>query len=188
MEALYTSFLAAALAEWGDKTQLLAAALALHFRRPAPVFGGAAIGLFLAALMAAFGGILIHDMIVPRATSLLVAVALLYAGVAGFIAREAPAVDLNWKGGALLAALAVTFAAELGDKTQFLAFAIAAQYDSLVLTAFGATAGAVASLVPAVLLGDRLAVLLPMKALRLGFATLLLLGGFIVAVNALRLI
>jgi putative Ca2+/H+ antiporter (TMEM165/GDT1 family) len=53
MDALFTSFLLAALGEWGDKTQLLALAFGLRFGRPAPVLAGVAVGALLNALLAA---------------------------------------------------------------------------------------------------------------------------------------
>jgi Ca2+/H+ antiporter, TMEM165/GDT1 family len=188
LEALLTSFLAAALAEWGDKTQLLIAALALRQGRPGALLAAVAAGVLLGALIAAFGGVLVHDMIVPRATSLLVALALLFAGAAGLISRTVPELEGRLLDGSMAAVATAVFLAEFGDKTQFLALAIAAQYDSMVLTALGVTAGATLACVPAALLGDRLASLLPVRALQIAVATALLLVGSIVAINALRLI
>ncbi len=188
MEALFTTFLAAGLAEWGDKTQWLAAALAVRHGRPLPVLAGAALGILVNALLAAFGGILIHDMIVPRAASLLVAVALLFAGIGGLIDRRPAGEAAEWPGGAAVAAAIAVSVTEFGDKTQFLTAALAAQYDSLLLAAIGATLGATAALVPAVILGHRLPGLLPLKLMRRGIACALLLTGFLVAIKALRLI
>jgi putative Ca2+/H+ antiporter (TMEM165/GDT1 family) len=188
MEALFTSFLAAALAEWGDKTQLLVVALAIRFREPLPILAGVAVGALANALLAAFGGTIIHDLITVRAISLLVAVALVYSGIAGLAASKPPAIGQNWKTGPVVTAAGAFFLVEFGDKTQFLTAAIAAQYDSLVFAALGATLGVLAASAPAALLGGRLPSVLPMKALRIGIAGLFLLLGFIVAVNALRLI
>lgn len=188
MEALFTSFLAAALAEWGDKTQLLVVALALRYREPLPILAGVAVGALANALLASFGGTLIHDAITLRAISLLLAVALIFAAVSGFSSREAPDMGAEWKTGPFVTTAACFFLLEFGDKTQFLILGIAAQFDSLVLAAAGATAGVLAASAPAALLGERLPTILPMRALRLAIASLFLLTGCIVAVSALRLI
>jgi putative Ca2+/H+ antiporter (TMEM165/GDT1 family) len=119
---------------------------------------------------------------------LLVAVALLFAGIGGLIDRRPPGEAADWPGGAAVAAAIAVFVTEFGDKTQFLTAALAAQYDSLLLAAIGATLGATAALVPAVIVGERLTGLLPMKIMRRSLASILLLAGFLVAINALRLI
>ena len=188
MEALFTSTLAAALAEWGDKTQLLVVALAIRYRRPAPILAGVAIGALANALIAAIGGVLVHEIITVRSISLLVAVALVFAGISGLAGKKPPDMGSSWKTGPLVTTAACFFLLEFGDKTQFLTFAIAAQFDSLVLAAVGATIGVVAASVPAALLADRLETVAPMKPIRLSIAGLFLLAGFLVAINALRLI
>lgn len=87
----------------------------------------------------------------------------------------------------LLTAFLAALLAEFGDKTQFLRAALAAQFDSLLLAAPGATAGVVAASLPAVILAERMPEVLPLKPIRIGIASLFLLVGFIVAASALRL-
>ncbi|MFN3388948.1 MAG: TMEM165/GDT1 family protein [Allosphingosinicella sp.] len=187
MDALLTSFIAAGLAEWGDKTQLLVVALAARYRQPGPILAGILVAALANALIAAFGGTLVHGMIIPRATALLVGVALLFAGVAGLI-RGKVRPEVASRRGAFLTALGAFFVLEFGDKTQFVTFGIAAHYDALVLAAAGATAGVLAASIPAALLGDRLNEALPLKGMRIGIALLFLVAGFVVAVNALALV
>jgi putative Ca2+/H+ antiporter (TMEM165/GDT1 family) len=79
------------------------------------------------------------------------------------------------------------FVLEFGDKTQFLTFTLAARADSLWLAAMGATAGILAAAAPAVLLGDRLGEVLPLRQIRLGASLLFLIVGVIAAAGALRL-
>lgn len=187
MEALYTSFLAAALAEWGDKSQLLVAALAARYRRPVPILAGVGVAALAHAVIAAAAGSLIHDLVISRAATLLVAVALLFAGINSLAGRQAP--DLaTWKTGPFVTAAASFFLLEFGDKTQFLTGALAAKYDSLLLTALGATAGVLLASLPAAFLDDRFAAIVPVKPLRIGVAGLFLLAGIVVAIVALRLI
>lgn len=188
MDALLASFVAAALGEWGDKTQWLVIALAVRYRRPLPILAGILVAALANSLIAAFGGALVHGMITPRAASLLVALALVFAGVAGLIRPKAYESAGTSRAGPFLVAAASFFVLEFGDKTQFLTFAVAAQFDAFAFAAAGATAGIIASSVPAALLGDTLARSAPLKGMRIGLGVLFLMIGLVVGVNALRLV
>ena len=188
MDALLPAFVAALLAEWGDKSQLLLVALAIRFRRPGPILAGVALAALANALLAAFAGVVIHDFITARATALLVAVSLLSAGMLALMRPSPPRIGAAWKTGAFLTSLGGFFLLEFADKTQFVTVALAAHHDSLALTALGAAAGVTAASVPAVLLGDHLAAAVPVQPIRIGIALLLLLAGLIVTVSALALV
>lgn len=188
MDALLTSFLLAALGEWGDKTQILVLLFAARYGRAAPVLAGVAVGALANALLAAAGGLVVHSFITLRATSMLIAVALFYAGIAGLIGRPKPDDAPAWRTGPFLTAATCFFLTEFGDKTQFLTFAVSAHYGSLLLPALGATAGVLAAAAPAALLGSQFEGALPVRPIRIGAAILFLLAVFVVAVNALRLI
>jgi putative Ca2+/H+ antiporter (TMEM165/GDT1 family) len=188
VDVLLTTFLAAALAEFGDKTQLLVVILAARFNKPAAVIAAVAVAALANSLIAAAGGVLINGVITLRAISLLVAIALILAAVGNFLPQKRPDMGSTWKTGAFLTTAGCFFLLEFGDKTQFLTAAIAARFDSLALAALGATAGIVAANVPAAVLGARAEQVLPLKALRISVGALFLLVGFIVAVNALRLV
>jgi putative Ca2+/H+ antiporter (TMEM165/GDT1 family) len=188
LDALLTSFVAAALGEWGDKTQLLVIALAIRYRRPLPILAGVFAAALANSLIAALGGILVHSMITLRALSLLVALALVFAGIAGLIRPKPYESAGTSRAGPFLVAAASFFVLEFGDKTQFLTFAFAAQFNALALAAAGATAGILVSSVPAALLGDRLARAAPLKAIRIGLGALFLAIGLLVGINALRLV
>jgi putative Ca2+/H+ antiporter (TMEM165/GDT1 family) len=188
LDALVTSFIAAMLGEWGDKTQLLVIALAVRYRRPLPILAGVLAAALANSLIAAFGGTLVHGMIVPRAVSLLVALALVFAGIAGLIRPKPYESAGTSRAGPFLVAAASFFVLEFGDKTQFLTFALAAQFDAFALAAAGATAGIMVASVPAALLGDGLAKAAPLKAIRIGLGALFLAVGLFVGVSALRLV
>jgi putative Ca2+/H+ antiporter (TMEM165/GDT1 family) len=188
LEALLASFVAAALAEWGDKTQLLVIALAVRYGRPVPILAGVFVAASANSLIAAFGGVLVHDMITLRAISLLVALALVFAGVAGLIRSRPYESEGTSRAGPFLVAAASFFVLEFGDKTQFLTFAISAQFDAFALAAAGATAGVMVSSVPAALMGGGLAKKVPLKGLRIGLGALFLTIGLFVGVSALRLV
>ncbi len=187
MDALLTTFIAALLAEFGDKTQLLALALAVRYRAPLSVLAGVALAALANNLLAAAGGVLINGLITLRAITLLVAIALIFAGVAGFLRQQDESgMGSTWKTGPFLTTAVCYFLLEFGDKTQFLTATLAARYDALALAAAGGTMGVIAANVPIVLLGDR-ASALPLKPIRFSIAALFLLAGFVVAINALRL-
>jgi putative Ca2+/H+ antiporter (TMEM165/GDT1 family) len=185
MDALLTAFVGAFLAGWGDKTQLTVAMLAGRTQRPAQVL----FGLFLAAAggsaLAAFLGTLVADTITIRAMTLLTALALLFAGAFGLVRRRPPRPGTARL--AILTAFILCLAAELGDRTQFLTFALAGRFDSAPLAAAGATFGTLAACAPAAILGDRLASVVPVRAIRYAAAALFLIAGFITAMRALQL-
>jgi putative Ca2+/H+ antiporter (TMEM165/GDT1 family) len=188
MDALLSAFVAAGLAEWGDRTQLFVIVLAARYARPAPILAGLAVAAIANSLIAAYAGTLVTDLVPVRAASLLVALALLFAGAGGLLRRSPPDMGMGWRMPAFATAAISLFLLEFGDKTQFLTFAIAARYDSFALAAAGAATAIVAANVPAALLGSRLPAIVPVRPLRYAIAGLFLVTGFIVAVNALELV
>jgi putative Ca2+/H+ antiporter (TMEM165/GDT1 family) len=187
LEPLLTTFVAALLAEWGDKTQLLVAAFGARYGRPLPVIAGVLVGALANSVLAAFGGTLLHGLVTSRAISLVVGLALAFAGGGALFRSKTPDMGATWRVGPFLTTAGCFFLLEFGDKTQFVTAALAAQYDSLALAAAGATAGIVLANVPAAALGGRFAAAVPLKAVRLAAGMLLLAAGLIVALNALRL-
>ena len=87
----------------------------------------------------------------------------------------------------ILAAAILCLAAQMGDRTQFITFALAGRFDSPALAAAGAAAGIFAASVPAALLGASFGSAVPLRAIRIGGAFLFLITGFVVAVKALQL-
>jgi putative Ca2+/H+ antiporter (TMEM165/GDT1 family) len=186
MEALVTAFVAACLALWGDKAQLIVASLSAASKRPGQVLAG----LFLAALassaLGAWLGTLVAAMITIRAMTLMCALALLFGGGAALFRRKPPAAapPPRWP---LVAAFILCLAAELGGGAQFLTFALAGRFHAPELATAGATAGILAACLPAALLGDRLQTTIPVRAIRYAVAALFLIAGFITAMTALQL-
>jgi len=188
LDALLTTLVAAFLAEWGDKTQLLVIALAARFRRPRTVLAGVAVAAAANSALAAAGGAILHGFIMLRFLSLLVALALISAGAGGLFRNKTPDMGASWRAGAFLTTLGCFFLLEFGDKTQFLTVAFAAQYDQPILAAAGASVGIIAASAPAALLGNGLAEALPLRKIGFGVGILFVLIGLVVAVNALRLV
>lgn len=186
MEALLTAFIASGLAEWGDKSQLVVAALAARSGRPWPVLAGLAAAAIISSAVAAAAGALVAGTITIQATSLLVALALLFAGITGLFRRGRPSLGSE-RMPLFLAAAILCLAAQITDRSQFITFALAGRFDAPPLAAVGATAGIFAASVPAALLGAGFHSAVPLRAIRIGGAILFLVTGFVVAVQALRL-
>ncbi|MDQ8756818.1 TMEM165/GDT1 family protein [Sphingosinicella sp. LHD-64] len=186
MDALVTAFVAAFLAGWGDPTQRVTARLSARTGRPGLVILGLLAAIVASSVVAGAAGVLVAGTVPVRAMSLMVALALLYSGVAGLIPRRDPSLGSMTLPAVLIAAI-LSLAAEMGERAQFLTFALAGRFDSLPLTAAGAAAGTLAACLPAALLGDAFFGAVPLRAIRYAVAGLFLIAGFIVAVGALGL-
>ena len=187
MDALLTALVGAALAEWGDRTMLFVIVLVARFGKAGPILAGLAVAALLNGAAAAFGGVWVHDLIPTRALSLLVALALVMAGVGSLLRRRPPDMAARWRTGAFLTAAASLTLLEIGDKTQFLTFALAARFDSVALTLAGATAGILVANAPAAVLGAAFQKTVPVQPIRYAIAALFLIAGFWIAVKALEL-
>jgi putative Ca2+/H+ antiporter (TMEM165/GDT1 family) len=162
LEAFLISTGLVALAEIGDKTQLLAFMLAARHRRPVPIVSGILVAtLFNHALAAALGTWLVGWM-GPHVLRWVLGVSFLamaaWTLIPDKIDDEAPA---SSRYGIFAATLVAFFVAEMGDKTQVATVALAARHHAMPAVVAGTTAGMLVANVPAVLLGDRLAGRLP---------------------------
>lgn len=187
MDGFFPAFVAALLAECGDKTQWLALALAHHFRRVALVLAGIAVAAFANAALAALGGTLLAPMLTPEAAKLMLALALCFAGV-GALMRQTPSLPLRaTRLSPFIVSFFSFFVLELGDKTQFLTFAISLRADAFWPTIAGATAGVVLTSA-AVALASKAFERLPLTTIRRCTGALFLVSGLWTAISALRLI
>lgn len=183
MEAFLFSTGVVALAEIGDKTQLLAFLLAAKFRKPGPII----LGILLATLanhgFAGAVGTLITAWVGPETLRWVLGVSFIAMGAWILVPDEIDEEDATLaRFGVFGTTLIAFFLAEMGDKTQIATVALAAQYDAFFQVVAGTTLGMMVANVPAVLLGDRLAGKLPVKLVHrvaaslfaaLGVATLL---------------
>lgn len=164
MEAFLVSTSIVALAEIGDKTQLLAFILAAKFRKPLPI----ALGILVATLANhAFAGAIgawITSLVSPQAMRWILGLSFLGMAVWTLIPDKFDEEDAKLaKYGVFGTTLIAFFLAEMGDKTQVATVALAAQYQALVSVVAGTTLGMMIANVPAVLLGDRIAHALPVR-------------------------
>ena len=185
MEAFFTSAALVALAEMGDKTQLLAMLLATRFRKPVPIIAG----IFAATLANHFLAALVGHSV----AGVLKEAWFRYAVAASFIAMAAwtlipDKIDEDepmrapTKAGVFLTTLVAFFLVEMGDKTQVATVMLGARFDNVLAVTAGTTMGMMIATVPAVLFGEALAKKVPMRALQIGAALLFLgLGLWMIA-------
>lgn len=187
MEALVPAFIAALLIQIGDRSALLTAILADRFARPLLV--ALSVGLAHAATntLAALAGLWAGPMLQPEGKALLLAFALLYAGVFTlFPAGPVRRLD-NWRIGPVLTPLVGALILASGDRMQFLTFALAAR-SAPWFAAAGAILGSFAVTFVAAMLGEAAWQRIPLRAWRIGTGALFLLGGAFLALGALRLL
>lgn len=188
MDSLLASFLALILTETGDRTQLLAAALAIRFAGNRPVILGLAAASLLNCLISAYAGSFIDQWVSQDPVRLFNGLAYLLAGVA-MLAWRRP-VDLleGWKTGPFLTAFLGIFILQFGDKGQFIIGTSAARADHWLFPAIGGWLGTLAAIIPAILLKERLARILPVTKIRIGGGLALCLLGMIHALKAWHII
>lgn len=187
MEAFLVSTGIVALAEIGDKTQLLAFILAAKFRRPLPII----LGIFAATIVNhGFAGALgswITSVLEPRTLRWILGISFLIMAAWTLIPDKFDESEAKMtRFGVFGTTLVAFFLAEMGDKTQIATVALAAQYDAFFAVVAGTTLGMMLANVPAVLLGGRIAKRMPVRLVHaiaaaifgaLGVATLLGAGA-----------
>lgn len=180
VEALLISAGAVALAEIGDKTQLLALTLAARFRRPVPIILGILAATLANHLLAAFVGFHSADLIdrVGGEQVLRYVVGVSFIAMAAWtlipdkLDADAAKTDAKPRYGIFLTTLIAFFVVEMGDKTQIATVALAARFHDVLGVASGTTIGMLVANVPVVLLSGLAAQRLPLRAIRI-FAALL---------------
>ena len=182
MEALLFSTGIVALAEIGDKTQLLTLLLASRFKRPGPIILGILIATLLNHAIAAALGAWIAREVGDQAMRWILGISFL--AMAGWMLipdkLEGDAGASRRLGGVLLTTTILFFAVEIGDKTQVATVLLAARYEPLWEVIAGTTVGMLLANVPVVLLGSRFADRLPLKAARYVAATVFaVLAGWV---------
>lgn len=174
LEAFLVSFGAVALAEIGDKTQLLSLVLAARFRRPWPICIGILAATLLNHALAAALGAWLAGWMTPEVQRWLIGLSFLAVAVWALFPDklDEPAALSTPTRGIVIATTIAFFIAEMGDRTQIATAVLGAQYQPLWVVVAGSTAGMLVANVPVVFLGARFANRLPLRAARLGSALL----------------
>lgn len=178
MEAFLISTGIVALAEIGDKTQLLAFILAAKFRKPLPIAMGILVATLANHALAAALGSWITTMVRPDVLRWVLGLSFIAMGIWTLIPDKLETADARFaRVGVFGTTLMAFFLAEMGDKTQVATVALAVQYQAFFAVVAGTTAGMMIANVPAVLLGERIAHRMPVRVVHaLAAAIFVLLG------------
>jgi len=166
-----------ALAEMGDKTQLLSFLLAARLKRKPPIIAGIFLATLANHFLAGSVGVWAASLVSRQVLKWIVAL-LFFAFGAWALKPDTLEEDTKLRGtGVFLTTLIAFFLVEMGDKTQLATIALAARYDSIVAVVLGTTLGMMIANVPAVWVGEALAQRVNMKAMRGVAAALFVLLG-----------
>ena len=181
MEAFLVSTGVVALAELGDKTQLLALVLAARFRKPVPIVFGILAATLLNHALAGAAGRWIATLVAPSTMRWILGLSFIVVAVWMLIPdkyEEQTAKPPRF--GVFVTTLFSFFLLEMGDKTQIATVALAARYPSLLAVVAGTTLGMMIANVPAVFLGDALAGKIPLRLVHAIAAAIFLVLGILV--------
>jgi Ca2+/H+ antiporter, TMEM165/GDT1 family len=183
MESFLISLSTVAIAEMGDRTQLLSLMLAARFRRPWPILAGVSCATVANHAVAGLIGQRVGHALTPRILDTAVGVSMI---VMALWTLKPDTLDEKSTGkkrrGAFLATLITFFIAEIGDKTQIATVALAAAYSNLLAVVAGTTTGMLLANAPVIFCGKAFADRLPLKTLRyIASALFLGLGIYFVA-------
>jgi putative Ca2+/H+ antiporter (TMEM165/GDT1 family) len=178
LEAFLVSTSIVALAEMGDKTQLLSFVLAAKLKHRVPIVLGILVATLANHFLAGWIGAWLANQVSPATLRWTIAASFVAFGLWALKPDELPA-DQKLRGaGVFVTTLVAFFLVEMGDKTQLATVALAARYASLVAVVAGTTLGMMIANVPAVWIGEALAHRVNMKWMRwVAAALFVLLGG-----------
>jgi putative Ca2+/H+ antiporter (TMEM165/GDT1 family) len=168
VEALLVSTIVVGLAEIGDKTQILSLMLAARFQRPVSVICGILLATLANHAAAGLAGRLFGSLFGGPWMRGILGLSFLSVAIWALVPDRYECADCGIsRSGAFTATVAAFFLAEIGDKTQIATAGLAARFDAFYMVVMGTTLGMMLANIPAVILGDKLAAKLPIKAIRI---------------------
>ena len=188
MEAFLISTGLVAVAEIGDKTQLLAMILAARFRKPVPIILGILVATILNHSLAAALGVFVAKWLSGPSFQILVGVGFIAMALWALVPdKEDEAGSSRTAGGVFLTTLVAFFLVEIGDKTQIATTLLAARFQSIAIVAAGTTLGMMLANVPAVFLGEAATKIVPLRYVRIAAAVIFaLIGVWVLAAAFLK--
>lgn len=184
MNAFLLSAGIVALAEIGDKTQLLSFVLAARFRKPIPIVLGILVATLLNHGLASALGAWIAQALGQDLLRWIVGLSFIAMASWMLIPDKLDAnIDSEPRWGVFATTLVAFFFAEMGDKTQIATVALAARFDAFLPVLLGTTLGMMLANVPAVLIGEKLAAKLPVRAIHVVAALIFLALGLTVLIG-----
>lgn len=185
MEPLFISAGVVAIAEIGDKTQLLAMVLAARYRRPVPIVLGILVATVLNHALAAGLGVLVAQWLEGQLFQAVVGLSFVAMAAWALVPdKEDEDAASHTHGGVFLTTLVAFFLVEIGDKTQIATSLLAARFENLTLVTAGTTLGMMLANVPAVYLGEAATKVIPLKVVRIVAAVIFALIGLWVLASA----
>ena len=181
MEAFFVSTSIVALAEMGDKTQLLSLVLAARFRKPWPIV----LGIFVATLanhaLAGAVGTWVTTLLGPQALRWVLGLSFIAMAVWMLIPDKLDDEDTGAapRLGVFGTTVVAFFLAEMGDKTQIATVMLAAQYSAYLWVVAGTTLGMMLANAPVVWLGERITRRVPIRAVHIVSAVIFLVLGLV---------
>lgn len=182
MSVLVLSLTTVAIAEIGDKTQLLSWVLSSRYRKPIPII----LAIFFATLanhaLAAWLGVVVADYLSPDVLKWVIAISFLLMAGWVLIPDKLDEEEMHSGRSAFDTSFMAFFIAEIGDKTQIVTSILGAQYaDALMMVIIGTTLGMMVANMPVILMGKLSADKLPLALIH-KIASLLFVGLALVAV------
>lgn len=185
MEAFFSSTLGVAIAEIGDKTQLLALFLAARFAQKNAIVMGIFVATLLNHALSAALGVWMAQFISPDMMKWIVGGSFILVGLWLLKPDEDDHPDNRWlKYGAFGATVWLFFLAEIGDKTQIATVLLAAKYQELFMVVAGSILGMMLANVPVVYLGEMLLKKIPAKAVRISACVLFCALGIVTLLSS----
>jgi Ca2+/H+ antiporter, TMEM165/GDT1 family len=187
MESFLVSLSTVAVAELGDRTQLLSLMLAARYRRPWPILAGVLCATLANHALAGVIGVRLGRFLTPTVLDALVGASMIVMALWSLKPDQLEDDAAQVRGsGVFVATLVAFFVAEIGDKTQIATVALAAGYANLWAVVSGTTAGMMLANIPAVFLGKAFADRLPLKSIHYVASGLFVLLGILFILRALH--
>ena len=189
MEAFFISTGVVALAEIGDKTQLLAFILAARFKKPLPIIAGILCATLINHGLAGALGAWITSVVSPGVMRWALGVSFIGMAIWTMIPDkiEEEETQVARRVGVFGATFITFFLAEMGDKTQIATIALAAHYGAPLMVVAGTTVGMLVADVPAVFVGNKFAAKIPMRLVHSSAAGIFALMGLLTLLQAEKL-
>ena len=179
METLLMSTSIVAIAEMGDKTQLLSFVLAAKFNNKLSIILGILLATLANHFAAGYVGAWLASLVSPQTLRWIVALSFFAFGAWALVPDKLEENQKLRGAGVFITTLIAFFLVEMGDKTQLATIALAARYDSLAYVVLGTTTGMMIANVPAVILGNTLSHRINMKVMRWVAAGLFVVLGIL---------
>lgn len=187
MSAFVISTGIVALAEIGDKTQLLAFILAAKFKKPIPIIFGILIATLVNHGLAGAIGEWLTSLATPQTMGLILGISFIAMALWTLIPDKFDEADAKLAHfGIFGTTLVAFFLAEMGDKTQVATVALAAKYQTLLPVVAGTTLGMMIANVPAVFVGKQIAQKMPVKLVHSIAAAIFAVLGMVTLVGTLK--